>query len=322
VRVLVQGAGAVGLGLASALLAGGVRVAIVARPAAVGALRAYGLRRTGALGEAVHGPEALDAAPELGALPGPPADAALVATKSFDVEAAARELAAHPAALAPGAPVVLCQNGWGHAERVAPILGEERVFCARVITGFRHPEPAWVEVTVHAEPVRIGSVFGEPSSRVKALCDAIARGGIPCEPSDDVAADLLAKLLYNATLNPLGAILGLPYGGLAATEEGRDLLGTIARETFAAIRATGLATHWPSADAWLEDFFARLLPPTAAHESSMLQDLRAGRRTEVDAISGAVVRMAEANGVPVPVTRTLLAMVRLREAQAAAARGD
>lgn len=314
-RVVVQGAGAVGLGLASALLEGGAQVAVVARPASADALRAAGLRRTGVLGTAEHPPEAFEATASLASLAGPPADAVLVATKSFDVEAAARELAAHPAAARPDAPVVLCQNGWGHAERVAPVLGAERVFCARVITGFRHPEPGHVDVTVHAEPVRIGSLFGAPTARVEALCATIARGGIPCEPSADVAADLLAKLLYNATLNPLGAILGLPYGALAADDEGRDLLGTVARETFAAIRAAGLATHWPTADAWLADFFARLLPPTAAHESSMLQDLRAGRRTEIDAISGAVVRLAEANGVAVPVTRALLAMVRLREAR-------
>ncbi|MDX1649332.1 MAG: ketopantoate reductase family protein [Myxococcota bacterium] len=319
-RVVVQGAGAVGLGLASALLAGGARVAVVARPAAVEALRRTGLRRTGVLGAHEHAPEHFEAAASLADLATPPADAALVATKSFDVEEAARELAAHPGALGADAPVVLCQNGWGHAERVAPILGEARVFCARVITGFRHPEPGLVDVTVHAEPVRIGSLFGEPAARVAPLCAAVARGGIPCEPSEDVAADLLAKLLYNATLNPLGAILGVSYGALAEEEEGRELLATVARETFAAIRAAGLQTHWPSADAWLEDFFARLLPPTAAHESSMLQDLRAGRRTEIDAITGAVVGLAEEGGVAVPVSRALLAMVRTLEARRRAGR--
>jgi 2-dehydropantoate 2-reductase len=56
-----------------------------------------------------------------------------------------------------------------------------------------------------------------------------------------------------------------------------------------------------------------LLPPTAAHESSMLQDLRAGRRTEIDAITGEVVRLAEAHGVGVPVSRALLALVRFAE---------
>jgi len=319
-RALVMGAGAVGLGLASGLRAGGTAVAIVGREATVRALREKGLRRTGVLGEASHAPGEIEATETLAALAGPAADFVLVTTKSFDVEAAARALAARPEVAAPGAPVVLCQNGWGHADAPAALLGRERVFCGRVITGFRRPAPGHVEVTVHAEPIRVGSLFGGEAARVAPLCAALARGGIPCEPSEDVATDLLAKLLYNNTLNPLGAILGLTYGALAEQEAGRALLGAIARETFAAIRAAGLATHWPSADAWLEDFYTRLLPPTAAHESSMLQDLRAGRPTEIDAISGAVVRLAEAHGVAAPVSRALLAMVRMLEARGGGSR--
>jgi len=319
-RVLVMGAGAVGLGLASGLRAGGAEVAVVGREATVGALREKGLRRTGVLGDASHAPGEIEAATALESLAGPAADFVLVTTKSFDVEAAARALAAHPGAAVPGAPVVLCQNGWGHADVPAALLGRERVFCGRVITGFRRPAPGHVEVTVHAEPIRIGSLFGGEAARVAPLCAALARGGIPCEPSEDVAADLLAKLLYNATLNPLGAILGLPYGALAEREQGRELLGAIARETFAAIRGAGLATHWATAEAWLDDFYARLLPPTAAHESSMLQDLRAGRPTEIDAISGAVVRLAEAHGVDAPLSRALLAMVRMLETRGGGSR--
>ena len=81
------------------------------------------------------------------------------------------------------------------------------------------------------------------------------------------------------------------------------------------MEAAGHRTHWPSAAAWLGDFTARLLPPTAAHESSMLQDLRAGRRTEIDAITGAVVELAARHGVDVPVSRGVLALVRFLEAR-------
>jgi 2-dehydropantoate 2-reductase len=89
----------------------------------------------------------------------------------------------------------------------------------------------------------------------------------------------------------------------------------LARESFATMRAAGFRTHWPSASAWLADFRARLLPPTAAHESSMLQDLRAGRRTEIDAITGAVVDLASRHGVDVPASRSVLALVRFLEAR-------
>jgi 2-dehydropantoate 2-reductase len=316
VDVIVFGAGAVGLGLASALLAGeGVRVRIVARPGVAAALRAHGLVRSGIFGEASVPPGRLEVASAAGELSGPPADYVLVATKAFDSDAAAAELAEARGAVGAGTLLVLCQNGWGNAERFAARFPAARVWSARVITGFRKLAPHHVDITVHAEPVRIGSLFGENATRVAPLCAALATGGIPCEPSADIAADLWAKLLYNATLNPLGAMLGASYGALGASPHARGVMEALAQETFAVMEAAGWRTHWPSAAAWLADFSARLLPPTAAHESSMLQDLRAGRRTEIDAITGAVVELAARHGVAAPVSRSVLALVRFLEAR-------
>jgi 2-dehydropantoate 2-reductase len=315
VDAIVFGAGAVGLGLASALLAaGGARVHIVARPAVAAALRANGLVRSGLFGDVRFPAERLDVAEDAAALAGSPAAFVLVATKAGGGEAAAAALA-RCRAVGPRTRLVLCQNGWGNAERFRELFPAAQVWNARVITGFRKLAAHHVDVTVHAEPVRIGSLFGEPATGVAPLCAALAKGGIPCEPSDTIAADLWAKLLYNAALNPLGALLGASYGALGASPETRGVLEALARETFAVMEAAGHATHWPSADAWLADLYARLLPPTAAHESSMLQDIRAGRRTEIDAISGAVVALAQRHGVGAPVNESLLTLVRHLEAR-------
>jgi 2-dehydropantoate 2-reductase len=315
VDVIVFGAGAVGLGLASALAGAGARLRIVARAESCKALRAEGLLRTGLFGELRVPPAGFAAAPALAELPAGAADFVLVATKAFDVEAAARALAAAPGVVGERARFVLCQNGWGNAERFARHFPPERIWSARVITGFRREAPHHVDVTVHAEPVRIGSLFGEDPARVAPLCAALAKGGVPCEPSARIAEDLWAKLLYNAALNPLGAILGASYGALGASPHARPVLEALARETFAVMQAAGQRTHWPSADACLADLYARLLPATAAHESSMLQDLRAGRPSEIDAITGAVVELAGRHGVPAPVSRSVLALVRFLEAR-------
>ncbi len=314
--VIVFGAGAVGLGLASALLAaGGSRVRIVARPESAAALRAHGLRRTGIFGEVYAAPGRLELAPSLAELPGGAADCVLVATKAFDSASAAQALADAPAVVSAATRLVLCQNGWGLASHFTAHFPPARVFHARVITGFRRVAPHHVDITVHAEPVHVGSLFGEGPEQVSSLCAAIAQGGIPCEPTAAIAEDLWAKLLYNAALNPLGAILGASYGALGASAQARGVMEALAHETFAVMQAAGYRTHWPSAKAWLDDFFARLLPPTAAHESSTLQDLRAGRRTEIDAITGAVVELAAQHAVDVPVSRSVLALVRFLEAR-------
>ena len=311
--VIVFGAGAVGLGLASALLAGDARVRIVARPATAEALRTHGLVRSGLFGGAHAAPARFEVASSAAALSPGVADFALIATKAFDSPAAALALAEAPRAVGSATQLVLCQNGWGNAERFTARFPAERVWSARVITGFRKLAPHHVDVTVHAEPVHVGSLFGASLARVAPLCAAIDEGGIPCEPTACIAEDLWAKLLYNATLNPLGAILGVPYGALGASPRTRAVIEALARETFAVMEAAGQRTHWPSADAWLADLYTRLLPPTAAHDSSMLQDLRTRRRTEIDAITGAVVELAARHGVEAPVSRSVLTLVRFLE---------
>jgi 2-dehydropantoate 2-reductase len=243
-------------------------------------------------------------------------DFVLVATKSFDSEAAARDLAAHGALLGARARIVVCQNGWGSAELFARALGAERIYGARVITGFVRPAPERVEITAHAEPVAVGSLFGAPPEACEPLCAALRRGGLPAEIAPNLAELLWAKLLYNGCLNALGALCGVPYGALGASPDARAVMRDVAEEIFRVMAADGHRTRWPGPDAFLKSLYEELLPPTAEHESSTLQDLRAGRRTEIDSLNGAVVRIAEAHGLDVPVNRTLCAMIRFLESRA------
>lgn len=307
------GAGAVGLGLGSALIAAGHRVRFVAREATVTALCQQGLIRSGLFGEALHPPDAFEAGVDAGDFSGPRSDFVLVCTKSFASAEAAAALARAKGSLSTDAPVILCQNGWGNAEHFAPAFGPKRVFCSSVLTGFRRLAANHADITVHAAPIRMGSLSGVPGVRIRALCQAISQGGIPCEPSDDMAAELWAKILYNGCLNPLGALLGEPYGALAENLESRASMSAIAHEIFAVMDTAGIRTHWATADEWLAHFYEVLIPPTRSHESSMLQDLRAGLPTEIESLTGAVVRLADTHGIAVPTNRSLLERVRAAE---------
>jgi 2-dehydropantoate 2-reductase len=90
-------------------------------------------------------------------------------------------------------------------------------------------------------------------------------------------------------------------------------MGEIAEEIFRVMQAAGYRTRYPDAASFLAALYGELLPPTAEHESSTLQDLRAGRRTEIEALNGAVVRLADAHGIPVPANRALVEMIRALE---------
>jgi 2-dehydropantoate 2-reductase len=318
-RLLIVGAGGVGLGLASALLQAGEEVAVVARGEGAAALRDHGLCRTGILGRHQAAAGSFAVYPGLAAVPPLPYDCVLICVKSFDSAQAADELALASDLVDPDTRVVLFQNGFGNLEAFAGHFPVERLFLARVITGFRLVKRHQVEVTVHAAPVLIGSPLGSPlidrSEEMAPLSAALTRGGLPAAVSHRIDRDLWAKLLYNAMLNPLGALFDATYGELGASAQAREIMERIATEGFAVLSASGRQTHWSTALAFLEAFYAEMLPPTRAHPSSMLQDIRQGRRTEVDSLNGAVVSLGREHGVATPVNELMVALVHLLESR-------
>jgi 2-dehydropantoate 2-reductase len=320
--VLIYGAGAVGLGLASCLIRPGYRVALVARGDTVAALRRDGLLRTGLFGRAHARPETFQCYRSLEETAGGPYDFVLICTKSFDSAAAARDLAAHEDRIGRGAGLVLFQNGWANAEAFAAHFEKGRIHSARVITGFRRSQPNEVEITVHADAIHVGSLFGADLSRIEPLCQAIHAGGVPCETTTAIEEDLWAKMLYNCALNPLGAILGVPYGALAQAASTRTLMDRIVKEVFAVLVAAGHRTHWQEPGQFLDVFYRRLVPDTAEHRSSMLQDITAGKRTEIDALNGAVLELGRKHGVSAPYNAAIYDLVRFLESRRSPATTD
>ncbi|HPJ30300.1 MAG TPA: 2-dehydropantoate 2-reductase [Methanothrix sp.] len=334
-KALIYGGGAVGLGVASCLILSGAEVEIIAREGTVSALRRDGLERIGIFGSVLLGPSEFGAHSSLddllregkgvgsgsGSVDGLEYeydhdygyDYVLVCTKSHGSEKSASDLAQHPEILGEGGKIVLFQNGWGNAEIFAGHFPKDQIYSARVITGFARPEKNVVEVTVHADSIHIGSLFGSDLAPMAPLAEAITRGGIPAEVFPEVGKDLWAKMLYNCALNPLGAIFGVPYGVLGENPSSRKIMEAVIEEIFSVMEATGHRTHWPTAEEYIAVFYEKLLPPTVRHESSTLQDIRAKKATEIEALTGAVVRLGQEAGVPTPVNWTLYKMVRFME---------
>ncbi|HNT72923.1 MAG TPA: 2-dehydropantoate 2-reductase [Methanothrix sp.] len=332
-KALIYGGGAVGLGIASCLILSGAKVDIIAREGTVSALRRGGLERTGIFGSVEVGPERFEAFASLDELLrlggrrlqdgglnldgefGYDCDYVLVCTKSHGSPAAAADLSRHREILGDGGKIVLFQNGWGNAEIFAEHFPKDQIYSARVITGFSRPEKNVVEVTVHADSIHLGSLFASDLAPMAPLAEAITTGGIPAEVVPEVGKDLWAKMLYNCALNPLGAIFGVPYGDLAEVSASREIMAALIGEIFAVMKAAGYRTHWSTPDEYRAVFYERLLPPTARHVSSTLQDIRAKKSTEIEALSGAVVRLGEEVGVPTPTNATLYRMVKFMEAR-------
>jgi 2-dehydropantoate 2-reductase len=150
---------------------------------------------------------------------------------------------------------------------------------------------------------------------MKPLAVAISEGGIAAEVVGDIEKDLWAKMLYNCALNPLGAILDVPYGSLAENHWSRDLMNRIVEEVFSVMTAAGFHTHWQSAGEFLKIFYDKLVPDTAGHKSSTLQDIARGKRTEIDALTGEILTLAEEYHIDVPYNRTVCALIKFVEAR-------
>ncbi len=300
-RILVAGAGALGSVVGGLLAASGWPVTLLGRRAHLEAVRARGLAIDGLFGtHRVRGLECVTDAAELRGLYA----AILLTVKSYDTAAMAAVVAPF---LASDGVLVSLQNGLGNVEAAERVLGAGRVLGARVIFGAELVAPGHTRVTVYADPVLIGG-----GAAAQRWAVALAAAGIPAETTADLVAELWGKVLYNAALNPLGALLGARYGELAANPDTRAIMDTVIEEAFSVARAEDVALRWPDAIAYREAFYGRLVPSTAEHRSSMLQDIERGRPTEIDAMNGYIAARGAARGVPAPVNATLTRLVRAR----------
>ena len=315
-KTIIIGPGGVGLALASCLHASGVGLSLLGRQHPPDPLFAIeGIHRSGIFGRVAVPPEALRFHSTWSSIADQSPDYLLICSKADAVEEIGRGLQSVWAHFDSEPIVILCQNGWGHFEKMVQWLPADKIYNARIITGFKRAAANHVEVTVHADAIHIGSLADAPLDPIQPLVEAISDGGIPCRVSPQIEADLIAKLLYNCLLNPLGALAQVPYGMLGEREETRLLMESLASEIFAVLEATGRETHWPSAEAYLDFFYRELLPATAEHQSSMLQDLAAQRPTEIESLNGAIVRMGAEKGIPTPVNHALRTLIRAAESR-------
>ena len=315
-EVAIWGAGAVGLGLAASLARDDRRVRLIGRdPETADAIARDGILRSGLFGrrEAMAAWLLVDDDPA--AMSASPPDWLLVCTKAFATPAIASALEPLASRLAPSTRLVLCQNGWGNEAPFLPYWPSERLFHAVIITGFHRRGLREVEITAHAAPLAFGHLANTDVAPLELLVEALQQGGLPSETRADLHAVAWAKMLYNCALNPLGALTDRRYGQLTEDPTTRDLVDGVIGEIFAVLDATGIRVAWPDASAYRAHFHRELIPPTARHESSMLQDLRAGRPTEIEALCGAVCRLGEAAGVETPIVSALATLVRQAESR-------
>jgi len=300
-KVLVLGAGAVGLSVA-AKLSTVCEVDAVSRRKNAEAIRAEGFSLSGIWGSDTGHFSISESVPENARY-----DYIIITSKSQDTESLCREYAA----TLRDTETVSLQNGIGNEE----IIGRytNRVIGGMIITGFEWRADNQVHVSVEAGPARLGRFPEGLDDPVRTLVSLMARAGIRVEGTPEIRSELWGKTLYNCALNPLGAVMGVPYGDLARPAAWR-IITRIVHEGFAVVSAEGVRLPWKTAGEYLEYLKNVQLPATALHHSSMLQDITRGRRTEIDFLNGAIVAKGAGHGIPTPVNACITDLVKFREA--------
>lgn len=308
-RVLVVGAGAVGSVLGGFLAKDGHDVTLLGRAWHLDVVRREGLTISGLWGD--HRVKRLAVATEPSAVePQPPFDWIFVCVKSPQTVEAAQLL---PSWLGPRTLVCAFQNGLGNYETLLGTVPPERLALGRVIFGVELA-PGRVRVTVFADEVLIGSPVPRfPSTRAAALAAALQESGIPARATATILTAIWAKVLYNCALNGPSALLDIPYGKLLEQPVTKRLMARVIGEAYQVAAARRVKLDPAEAEAYVELLFTRLIPDTAGHRSSMAQDLRRARPTEIEALNGAIVRLGAEAGVPAPVNALVTRLVHAKE---------
>jgi 2-dehydropantoate 2-reductase len=299
-RVCVAGAGVIGSLFAAHLARVAEVSALTRREEHARALRDQGLRVSGRADFSVE----LDAATSPGDLPEP--DLVIVACKGTDLEQVATSLEGHW----PAATIMTVQNGIGADEVVARHGDWPLLASVTFMSGTRH-EDTHVQYVLDTA-TWIGPARGTTYADARDVAALLESAGLKAEAFKDLRPAQWSKLIFNATVNTVAALTGLPHDSHFAALEHPGDLGHLVKglmdEGKAVAAAVGVAL---GEDPWEMNVLAT--QRGSAHYPSMLEDVEAHRRTEIDMITGALVREAHRVGVPVPLHETMERLIKAKE---------
>ena len=292
--------GAVGGYFGGRMAAAGHDVSFIARGAHLAAIRENGLKIESVLGDLqLHQVTATDNPANVG-----PVDIVLFAVKLWDTEKVAEF--AKPL-VGPRTRVITFQNGVDSVERIAPILGAEQTaagtaYIASVLGG-----PGVVRHTSTFAKLICGRIDGKPDAALQAFGDAAKAAGIDIQVTAAMNVERWQKFIFLSSLAGIGCATRMPLGKILADPDTHAFYRRLMEECFAVGRASGAAIP----DGFVDDrmTFSENAPPTM--KASMLHDLEAGNRLELDWLTGAVVSLGRKHGVSTPASEGVYTMVKL-----------
>ena len=234
-----------------------------------------------------------------------PVDIVVFFTKCYHTAAAAE--GARPL-VGPSTVVASLQNGWGNGDTLAAAFPPEQVVVGVTYNSGLLQSPGRV-VHPAEQPTLVGS-FVDDGDGAARLAEAIGAAGFETSVASPVRPEIWKKLILNAATLPSAALTGMHAGALGECEDTCALVSDTTREAVAVAQGLGYEIDYEERI----DTILALLEKAGPSKASMLQDVEAGRRTEIDVINGAVVKAADELGVAVPINRALMQLIKGWEA--------
>lgn len=235
-----------------------------------------------------------------------PADLIILAVKNHHLDDAIRQIRPF---VGPETNILSLLNGIDSEMVLGKEFGMEKVLYSFIVATDA------VRVETNIQYSSVGKiVFGEkgfsnPTPRVQAIRSLLEGAGVPCEVPKDILRELWWKFMMNVGVNQTSAILKAPYGVYARSQTARDLMRDACREVLAIAKKIGIAL----VEEDIENFFTIISGLDADKKTSMLQDVEACRKTEVETFAGTVIRLGREHGIATPVNEVLYKMLRIIE---------
>lgn len=312
-HVSVFGGGSVGLCLAAHYASAGAQVTLLVRNSSIEVLQGKSIEVSGLLGDHSISADAFSlcdaAAPTQDVLS---SDMLILTTKAYDVEAALKPFANQ--SFCP--PVLLLQNGMGSAEVARDVLGPAvPVFSTAMMIGMVRRNPTEVDVTAQSSPILCGPLLGDDTLVLEKMLGVAEQGFVPMVHDKTIRNTIAFKLLFNSCMNPTGAITEQSYGELLENPHSREFITGLADETLAAFASAYDYRPAENGAHYVDEVLSPIIfPRSQGHRSSMLQDLQAGRKTEIDFLNGAIVRLSSREGLSAVRHESTIQLVKACEA--------
>jgi 2-dehydropantoate 2-reductase len=282
-NILVFGAGAIG-SLFAAFLSKKNKVTIIGRSTHIDAVQKQGLRITGKTKIKVTLP-AYTSIQEITDIP----DTIILTVKSYDTEEALNQIVK---IRNESTVLVSLQNGLDNIKKIGRRIAHKNIIAGVTTQGALFVKPGHVQHTGYGNTI-LGDIFEKSSERIDTMVKIFNNAGVATKKSRDIHKDLWAKAIINSSINPLTAFFSSPNGYLLRNPLLERMIELICAESTAIANAHAIPLNGEDMIAQTKEVIQR----TATNSSSMLQSIQKGKKTEIDAINGVLIKIGKQHNV-------------------------